>query len=94
MELKLKVPSASEQGYLRREQERVEFYRRYIQLPQSEQIPALVEYLAQFVDDPAAVDMLWDATKEQIDELVAIFVLGKYPRAEIDDPEEGSSEAG
>ncbi len=78
MTLRFEIPDGDSPGYLRREQSRLEFFDTYLELDMTEKVPALVEYLKQFITEGSADDLL-DASAEQIAELVAAFVTGEAP---------------
>ena len=78
MTLRFEIPDGDSPGYLRREQSRLEFLDVYLELDMTEKIPALVKYLEQFVSEGTAED-LYDASAEQMAELVAAFVTGEAP---------------
>ncbi len=97
-EIKFLVPDPDAPGYLRREIQRVEFLEQYREEQDARKaLKMLVEYLLEFVTEPEdkgqAREMLLDAPKSTIDELMRYFVLGAVP-SEVSDPEKEGSEAG
>ncbi len=96
MTLRFEIPDGDSPGYLRREQARLEFFDTYLELEMTEKVPALIEFLQPYLTEGDAED-LWDASAEQIAELVAAFVTGEAPGEEeagTDDPKDDASESG
>ena len=96
MTLRFEIPDGDSPGYLRREQSRLEFFDTYLDLEMTEKVPALIEYLTPFLKEGNAED-LWDASAEQIAELVAAFVTGDAPgedESETDPKADAPSEDG
>lgn len=69
-------PSAKQRGYLKQQRKNLVFQRELAKPnPEPETLDALVEYLAQYVIEPAtreaAVDAIWEASQEQWFEMMA-----------------------
>jgi len=97
-ELRFAIPGEDTPGYLKREIRRLEFLAEYEQIVEPvDKTKALAEYLLEFVVEPedkdAAREMILDAPKSAIDEVMQYAVMGRTAPA-VPDPESEGSEAG
>lgn len=72
-QLRFKIPGPDEPGFLRRMRQALELQEQLQSNPNPATMEKMVEFLSVYVDGPQdkAVEMLWDASQEQIEQLVA-----------------------
>jgi len=95
-ELRFLVPGPDEPGFLKREQARLIFLEKYLEVKKAkDKLPFLIDYLVQFVTEPEdkkkAKELLWDAPESIIAELRQYFVLGLFPGDEAETEDEPGS---
>ena len=80
MKLVFAPPDADAPGYLKRQRQALELFDEYKESPTVDSVDKLVGFLLPFVTEPKtkakAQEALWDASQNQIQELIGVVVGG------------------
>ena len=80
MKLVFAPPDADAPGYLKRQRQALELFDEYKESPTVDSVDKLVDFLLPFVTEPKtkakAQEALWDASQNQIQQLIGVVVGG------------------